>query len=201
MPARPNDTATTRAATSQLAAAFAHASGTRSCAAFTTILQKDMHAMNAHIRTLEEAVADVKYADRYGELNERLWRRLDTFLNLLCALGGSAAVGAVVSQGATLTATAGVVMAVAGAAQLVLRPLERAMAFRDARREILQLEAVAWTLPMNEIDARLRAIEAAAPVGFTGLEVPARNDCVRSMGHGTAVEPLNAVQRLMAALA
>lgn len=188
-----------------MAATFTHATsaGTGASTAGAAAAQpiQQQHTMNNSQRTMEEAIADVKYAARYGELNERLWRRLDTSLNLLCALGGSAAVGAAVAQSPVLTATAGVAMALAGAAQLVLRPLERAIAFRDARRESLQLEAVAWTLTLHEVDARLRAMEASAPVGFSGLAVPARNDCVRNMGHAHAVEPLSTLQRLMAALA
>jgi hypothetical protein len=157
--------------------------------------------MDNTARTLPDAVSELRYALRFGELNERLWRRLETTLNLFSALGGSAAVGAVAGQSDVLTLAAGLVMAITGALQLVLRPGERAAAFRTTRRDLLGLESKAWSLSVTDLDATMHRIEADAPDGFAALAQPAWNDCVRRLGQASLAQPLTFGERFLSRLA
>lgn len=147
-------------------------------------------------RTLNEAMTDVRYACHYGELNERFWRRLDTTLNLVGAAGGSSAIAGALASNAVLGLAAGVALSIASTLQLVLRPGERAIAFRDARRAFLELHAKGWGLTVTEIDAARMRLEAEAPVGLRWLSMPAWNENVRSIGHEQQVRPLRWYERL-----
>jgi hypothetical protein len=83
---------------------------------------------------------EVRFAVWYGELNERLWSNFDTALTLVQAIAGSLALAGVFVPGAGLTAIAGVVLALISGVQTSLKPRERSIAFRDARRQFQDLD-------------------------------------------------------------
>ena len=160
-----------------------------------------MSSSDQKIRTQAQAVMEVRYACHYGELNERFWRHIDTWLNLLGALGGSAAVAALLGQSLLLSGVAGVVMAVASTCQMVLRPLDRAYDFRDARRAFAALDVRAWSLSLADLDAQLKPLQAESPVGFRWLGMPAFNLCMLANGEERAVRPLSWPERIALAIA
>ena len=152
-------------------------------------------------RTSSEVFSDVRYAVCYGTLNERFWRRADTMLNLVGAIGGSAAVAGVLGSQATLSLMAGVLVAISSAAQLVLRPADRAQGFKEGRRAFLALEPSAWSASVVEVDAARRRLEAELPIGFRLLEMPAYNAAMRGIGREDLVRPLNWRERIAMAAA
>lgn len=148
------------------------------------------------LRTLPEAVSDVRYATHYGELNERFWRHFDTLLNLVGAAGGSSAIAGVMAQNDALNLVAGCALAVVSTLQLVLRPSEKATEFRDARRAFLDLEARAWDMQVVELDAASKRIQLAVPTGLRWLAKAAWNANVCAIGHEDRVLPLRWYERL-----
>lgn len=152
-------------------------------------------------RTQAQAVAEVRYAIEYGAMNERLWQRLDTALNLTQATAGALALaGAMATQGRA-AAVAGVVLAIVSALQLTLQPTRRSVAFRDVRLGLHDLAKRAWQLPLAELDAALEDVRKTAPQGLAALGRPAFNAVQRQHGHADKVLPLRWHERLAAALA
>lgn len=151
-------------------------------------------------RTLAIAVAEVRFGIQYGALNERFWHHLDTALNLVQISCGALALAGAIAQGTQLVAVGAVVLACVSAVQLTLQPTRRSIAFRDARRLFHELNARAWQLSLQDLDAALERLRADAPPGLAALLMPAQNIVHRQHG-GSDVRPLTLWERLALALA
>lgn len=154
---------------------------------------------STQIRTLEQAVADVRYGIEFGRLNERFWQRIDTTLNLVQVLAGAMALAGALSR-ADVLAAAGLAMAVVSALQIALQPGRRAAGFLVARQAFHALNKRAWQFSVDEIDAALEDLRATAPQGLDALALPALNAVNRQ--HGQAEQHrLHLGAKLAAALA
>jgi len=151
-------------------------------------------------RTHYEAVLDARYGVRFNELNERYYNRLDLMLGLITLAGGSAAVVSWANQSPGLAAAAGVVLAfVSLFGQLLCAP-RKAEQHAAGRRAYADLDARAPGLTLEQVDAELRALQAALPSGIALLAMPAYNANLRSNGRGEHVQPMNRWERLAAAI-
>lgn len=156
--------------------------------------------MSLSTRTVGQAVSDIRFARHFGEMNQRFWSHVDTTLTLIGAVGGSAAFAGAVASNTDLATWSGFAIALASVLQLVFRPGQRAVEFRDAKRQFAELETVAWGLPILDLDARLIRLQESAPVGFALLAQPAFNAAMAADGHPQG-RPLKWYERLALALA
>lgn len=138
-------------------------------------------------RTLEIAIAEVRYGAEYGSLNERFWTRIDTAMNVVQMVSGALALAGALKSPA-LTAAAGVVLAVISGLQLSLQPLRRAIEFRDAKRAFHDLNARAPALTLEQMDAELERLRGAAPQGLSAFAMPALNIVNARHGHDKAYD-------------
>lgn len=158
-------------------------------------------SQQTNTRTLGQAVSDVRYAVHYATRNEAWWRRFDSVLNFVGAIAGTATFGSLFSQNSAWGPWAAGLVALASVAALVTKPMDKAIGFRDFRRKFADLDAVAWTLSLHDLDARLRVLRQEAPLGFGSLEPAAWNDMVMADGHLTRVRKLGRFERFMAWMA
>lgn len=147
------------------------------------------------VRTVAIAVAEIRYGIEYGSVNEVFWRKLDTMASVCQAVAGSLAFAGAFSPSGDLFKFAGAAIAVVSATQLVVKPMERAFAFRDARIKFHDLAKRAWDMPLRAIDAELEDLRAHAPRGSTLLAPIALNRVNRQMGH-PADAPMGWANRL-----
>ncbi len=152
------------------------------------------------MRTHATAVAEVRFGVEFGSLNERLWRHVDTGLNLITVLFGALALAGAMSVTSWMAATAGVVLAVVSALQLTWQPLKRSIEFRDARYGFHDLAQQAAGMSVAEIDVALEHLRRVSPIGSDWLLVPALNRVHAQFGHQPA-RALNWRERLASALA
>lgn len=146
------------------------------------------------------AVMELQVAIEYGELHEKLWSHLDTALSWVQVIGGALALAGGFAGSPALAATAGTVLALTSGTQISLRPRERAINFRDTRRQLEALHASAWGLPLQALDAEMSRLLADAPRGFDALTRPAQNRVLARHGHPT--DPMDRrLSRWLAALA
>jgi hypothetical protein len=150
-------------------------------------------------RTVEIAVAELRYAVEFARLNERLWQRVDTLLNFAQVMAGALALAGAFGDAKTL-AGAGVAMALVSGLQIGLQPSRRGADFRMARAAWQRLARDPWSLSLSELDARMEDLRSESPQGFDALG-PAAFNAVQ-MRHGNPARlPLRWHQRLVAALA
>lgn len=152
-------------------------------------------------RTQAVAITEVRYAINYATRHEAFWRHVDTSINLLNALAGSAAFASVLAGDGAWGGVAGAVVALASCVALVMRPADKAVEFRDFRRQFAALDAVAYGLSLAEIDGQLKVLRQDAPRGFDSLDTVVWNDTVRADGHEARIRPLTRFERVMRMLA
>ena len=156
--------------------------------------------------TRDEALNQIRYAERLCARTARLYRRLQTVGTWATIVGGSAALLQTTAvAGATLppwAGGAGVLLAAAfGAALLAVRPADKAAANEADVKRYAKLRGDAATLTDAQLEAALqKARESDAPE-VEPLRDVAFNDVVCETGNATAAVPLNWRQRVLAALA
>lgn len=188
-----------------IAAKAGTGSGTSSSARSTTgkeLKGRQQMTMNTPAeRTLADAVADVRYGIAYGNLNERFWQRTDTTLNLAQIMGGSLALSGAMAQAPLVAAVAGVLVAVVSGFQLALQPGRRSIDFRDARRKFHELNARAWQMTLQQLDAELEVLRMNAPQGLSAFNRPALLAVDAQHGHDVSDTRLTWRERLALAWA
>ena len=148
-----------------------------------------------------ELVTNVRYGYWFNHLCERLYARLDLVLNAVQLVGGSAAAYGAMQSQASLSAGAGVCLAVAAAVSLLVQPAIKAERHRRAKCDYLDLESKAWALSFEQLNVQLMEVRKAAPTGIDALAIPAYNATLRAIGETTALLKESAVQRIARALA
>jgi hypothetical protein len=158
-------------------------------------------ASKASERTLAIAITEVRYAIHFAGRNEAYWRHLDTLLNMVNALAGSAAFGAVFAQNTAIGAIAGICVAISSCTSLVMKPIDKAVEFRDFRRRFAKLDAEAWEMTLSELDKVLKVLRQEGPMGFESLGAVAWNDAMLADGHVERASELTWFQRIMSLMA
>ena len=148
-----------------------------------------------------ELVTNVKYGYWFNYLCERLYVRLDFVLNAVQLVGGSAAAFGVMQSAPGVSATAGVLLAGAAAASLLVQPAIKAERHRRAKCDYMLLEAQAWRMAFDDLNQALTKVRADAPTGMDVLSVPAYNATLRAIGESSTLISETWVQRLARALA
>lgn len=152
-------------------------------------------------RTQAIAITEVRYAINYAARHEAFWGHVDTSINLVNAMAGSAAFASLLANGTTFGAIAGGVIAMTSCVALVMRPAERAGAFRDFKRQFAALGAIAHRLSLGDIDGRLKVMRQDAPRGFDSLDAVVWNDTMSADGHASRIRQLTRFERVMKMMA
>lgn len=130
-----------------------------------------------------QAVMEVRFAVAYGELHEKFWSHVDTALTLLQVVAGALALAGVFTPGGVMTAIAGVSLAAISGMQIGLKPRERSIQFRDARRQFHDLDMDSASLELSVLDRRLEMLRRDAPRGFNSFLRPAEVIVLSQHGH------------------
>lgn len=148
-------------------------------------------------RTLGQAVMDCRYGVAFNDLNERLYRRLDTFLTIVGLVAGASAVIGIAKNSADWSTFAGACAAVLAIVQASTKPGELAARHNEFKRKFAALDAQAWKLGLEGVDAQLKSLQAEAPPGLRSLALPAYNANLASNGFEKNRETLSALSWLL----
>ncbi len=151
-------------------------------------------------RTHYEATIDVRYGMRFNELNARLYNHIDGAISFITMLGTCGAAVSFVNQSPPLAAASGLLLAAVAALGRVIGPARKAEQHAAACRNYAAIDAAAADLTLEQIDARLRPLQASSPGGFRLLAAPAYLDNLRSNGIATDLR-LTRAQAIAYALA
>ena len=111
---------------------------------------------------------DVRYAMRYNELNERFYDHIDLILGVVTLVGGSGALIAL-AQGSTASTWLGAGTAAISILSRLLGAGRKAERHCNAKRLLSDLDAKLQSMTLEEIDSRLRPLQASAPSGIASL--------------------------------
>ena len=150
-------------------------------------------------RTRAEAVLDVWYFIRLHFLHRRLYSRARATMAIVGLVSGSAAMVEAFRDRPQLLPVLGVVVAVAGASDLVFNWAELAARHDAWRKEMADL--LARNPSLEEIDAAIARRSGSVDDEIQALCVPAFNDNVRRNGHEDWVRSENIFERFMRFLA
>lgn len=157
-----------------------------------------MTEASSYSRSTYEAILDVRYGQRFNEINEIFYRRLDLLFGFVGLAGGTAAFTGALTAAPVVAGVAGVAIAASAIIERLVRPVEQAVAFAEFRRRFAELDARAAGMTLADIDAELRRLQAAGPHGVTGLAACAYNRNLLSNGRPDAVMPLTGWERFLA---
>lgn len=152
-------------------------------------------------RSKYEILLDVRYGARFGELNERFYRRLDLLFGFIGLFGGSGAVVGAIGSYPVIAAICGALVAALAIVERLVRPVEKAIEHCAFKKRFADLDARALKMPVDDVEAELRRLQADAPLGIESLSMPAFNANLRSNGRDDAVVKESMWQRTISLLA
>ena len=154
------------------------------------------------MKTKSDLQSEIRYAIRLCERTARLYRRVQTVSTVLAILGGSAALAAIAGNfPGWLLAAGSVVVTIASAALIAVRPADKAAQNEaDVRRYQALLTKSVKMADENLAEALEEAHEGDAPE-IEALRDVAYNDVALELGCPDAVVELRTVQRVLAAVA
>jgi hypothetical protein len=133
-------------------------------------------------RTKYEAILDVRFGQRYNDLNARLYRRLDLVFGFVGLFGGSGALIAAIAQDRAWGIATGALGAAVAVIERLVGAIEKAVKHDEFKRKYAELNVEADELELSEIERQLRQLQADAPSGFHSLLKPAYNVNVAANG-------------------
>lgn len=149
-------------------------------------------------------MGELVYGITYNNLCERLYARCELALNVLqVAAGSSVLVSAAVlflgdGRGGispVWSAVGGSILTVLTAIAMFWQPAVRVERHKACAGLFVELQGRAWDLRTKQVAAEVASIRKSAPLGPRGLEMPAWNQAVASMGHPRA--PLGRWERVL----
>ncbi len=145
---------------------------------------------------------EIRYAERLTQRTSRLYRRAASFCTFTAILGGSGVLSGLSDAFPDWMSAAGVLLiAIAGAAALTVRPLEKAITNETDAKKYSALRTQGVGMDSAELEAALqKARESDAPE-VESLRDVAYNDLLVEIGRDDMKAPLTARQRFFEALA
>lgn len=144
---------------------------------------------------------DVEYGYWFNLRCERFYRRVDTGLNLVQLVGGSAAALAAMQNDARAVVFSGVALAVCAALALLVQAGSRAEQHRACKGQWRSLKGNAAGLGDEALHRAVTELQGSGPVGLASLAMPSYNETVLATGREDQVRPVSWLQRLVGALA
>jgi len=147
-------------------------------------------------------MGEIRYAERLTQRTARLYRRAATFCTFLAVVGGSGVISSLADQVPAWVSLAGVaLLAVAGAAALAVRPLEKAVINEADMRKYSALRTQGLAMSEAELDAALQKARESDAAEVELLRDVAFNDLLVEIGREEMLQPLSAAQKLLGAMA
>lgn len=144
---------------------------------------------------------DLEYGYWFNLSNERLYRRLDTLVNLVQLVGGSAAAIAALQKDPQAVVFAGIALAVCAGVSLVVQPGIKAEQHRVCKAQWRAIKGSAGGASDEALHRAVTDLQGTGPTGLDALTVPAYNAAVCATGREDQVRPVSWVQRVTGALA
>jgi hypothetical protein len=145
---------------------------------------------------------EIRYAERLTQRTARLYRRAATAGTFIAAIGGTSLMASVAQGVPDWVRFFGLgMLALAGAATLAVRPLEKAITNEADSRKYASLRTQAMTMDTPQLEVALqKARESDAPE-IELLRDVAYNDLVVEIGRDDLISRLSPRQRLLEAMA
>lgn len=147
-------------------------------------------------------INEIRYAQRITQRTARLYRRMATFFTFIAILGGGGLASAMSNAAPPwLAITGGALLAIAGAAALAIRPLEKAIL---NEQDVKKYSALATQAVPMDVPALRTALAKARESDIAEIELlrdVAYNDVVIESGRSDLQTTLTIPQRFIASLA
>ena len=152
--------------------------------------------------SIEQLRNEARYAERLCQRTARLYRRVQTCGTFLSIVGGSGTLAALFRDVPPwLPASGALLLAVAGAALIAVRPGDKAAANESDMKRYSALLASSQGMTEEEFRRALEVARQADAPEVEGLRNPSFNDVVQEIGATHAVVPLSKAERLISVLA
>lgn len=149
-----------------------------------------------------QRMLDLRYGFRYNLLHERLYGRMGSALAFVQGFAGAGAFAGFAADKPALAGIGGLVAAAAAIVDSTISPRVRAARFAAQRERYADLEFVADTLAVDDLERQLVAVQARVQDGeIDALRTPAQNDTLVANGRGDAVVAPTRFERAIVALA
>lgn len=154
--------------------------------------------MSTHYpRDKREAILDVQYGIVVNELNAKLLSRFSVATGV-ASLFSSSAIYVAITQGHPLAATlAGSVVSILGLISTLSGLGEKRSEHNAMRKRFGELSSQCPQLSLDEIDARLRALQSDGPAGVRGLDWIAYNRNLLTHGYADHLVRLPLLSKLL----
>jgi hypothetical protein len=147
-------------------------------------------------------MGEIRYAERLTQRTARLYRRAATLCTFIGVLGGGSLMASVASGAPDWLRFFGLLLlAVAGAAAVAVRPLEKAITNESDARKYATLRTQGLAMDEIQLEAALQKARESDTAEIELLRDVAFNDLLVEIGRDELVQPLSTTQKLLSAVA
>lgn len=154
------------------------------------------------MKNREQSIGEIRYAIRLCQRTARLYRRIQTAGTFLSVIGGSAALSGMTGElPATVPLIGGILLSIAGAALIAIRPADKAAQNEADVKRYLALMAKAHTLNDDQLIAAIEEAHQGDAPEVESLRNVAFNDVVSEINRPDQAIPLSVTEHVLKAIA
>ncbi len=146
----------------------------------------------------DDSFFNLEYGYWFNAANERFYRRVDFFTNLVQLVGGSGAAAAALSGQNGLVIASGLVLSVVAAISLTVQPAVKAERHERAKCKYLGIKRRMHQMTDAELHEAATEAQESGPLGIASLGMPAYNDALRAINREGGVRSLKWTERMAA---
>ena len=160
------------------------------------------HKNEVIMKNRDQLLGEIRYAIRLTQRTARLYRRVQTSGVFLSIIGGSATMAALANgTPAWVTSAGGLLLAVAGAMLIAVRPADKAAQNESDIRRYQSLMVRAVSMNDKELEQALEDTHNGDAPEIEPLRDVAYNDVVLELNRPDVLVPLSPIQKILRALA
>ena len=149
-----------------------------------------------------QLISEIRYAIRLTQRTARLYRRIQTIGIFLSIIGGSVAMASLADGvPAWVTSTGGVLLSIAGAMLIAVRPADKAAQNESDVKRYQTLMTRAVRMDVNELVEALEEAHNGDAPEVESLREVAYNDVVLELNRPDVQIPLSPIQKILRSLA
>lgn len=153
--------------------------------------KEDMKEVGASPSSVENLMAEVRYAIVFGEMNEVFNGHVHRLLSFLWIFAAALSGGSLLTLLGKLepsvvlpwTIVLGIISAFAVSSQRAFKFQEKEVSFRKAKMEFQLLEGRGWSMSQEELQKTVAKLRSGAPSGGAWLAPLAYNRACNELGH------------------
>lgn len=150
----------------------------------------------------QQLIGEIRYAIRLTQRTARLYRRVQTTGVFLGIIGGSATMASIANEiPAWITTTGGILLALAGAMLIAIRPADKAAQNEADVRRYQQLMTHAISMDEKALEQALEEAHNGDAPEIESLRDVAYNDIALELNRPDVTIPLTSLQKILRALA